>query len=180
MQWNIWLIQSIIKVRFDRYIIRKLGTKMKNKRNYNSRHGVLSWGHRGHLVTSINKDGRQQNPHDSGQHRLFLTLICKNHPQFASWEEKFLVFVTTIKIRNLLTTWALTSCDLTIFFHRHKYKGLLLLADENKYINNMLLVLLLILIKRWYFQTRLVDHKNTYDSGQQTFLDFDLQKRLFL
>ena len=87
--------------------------------NYNSRHEVLSWGHRGHLVTS-NKDGRQQNPHDSGQRRLFLTLICTNHPQFVSWEETFLVFVTTIKFRNFLTTWALTSCDLTNFFHGHK------------------------------------------------------------
>ena len=103
-----------------------------------------------------NKDGRQQNPHDSGQRRLFLTLICTNHPQFVLWVETFLVFVTTIKFRNLLTTWALTSCDLTIFFHGHKNNGLLPLFDENKYINNMFL---LILIKRWYYLTRLEDHK---------------------
>ena len=130
-----------------------------------------------------NKDGRQQNPHDSGlfgQRRLFLTLICTNHPQFVLWVETFLVFVTTIKFRNLLTTWALTSCDLTIFFfHGHKNNGLLPLVDENKYILHKSNVFTNS-NKEMVLSNKVGRPQNTHDSGQQTFLDFDLQKRQFV
>ena len=54
-----------------------------------------------------NKVGRPQNTHESGQ-QTFLDFDLQKR-QFVSWVETFLVFVTTFKIRNLLTYLALTN-----------------------------------------------------------------------
>ena len=98
------------------------------------------------------------------------------HNLFCGWKHFwFLSLPSNFEIYLLLGLWRVVIWR--FFFHGHKNNGLLPLFDEKKYINNMFL---LILIKRWYYLTRLEDHKTRIIPDNRLFLDFDLQKRQFV
>ena len=100
------------------------------------------------------------------------------HNLFCGWKHFwFLSLPSNFEIYLLLRLWRV---DLWFddYFHGHKNNGLLPLFDENKYINNMFLLILI--CKEMVLSNKVGRPQNTHDSGQQTFLDFDLQKRQFV
>jgi hypothetical protein len=100
------------------------------------------------------------------------------HNLFRGWKHFwFLSPPSNFEIYLLLGLWRVVIWR--VFFTDTKITGYChLLIKISTYINNMCL---LILIKRWYsFFNKFGKTQNTHDSGQQTFLDFDLQKRQFV